>query len=64
MSNVIRKLDFLQLEKENDERNNKNIRQSMTIIRKKVVTLQAEYKQNEYESNNHQRQGRTRGGES
>ena len=36
----------------------------MTIIRKKVVTLQAEYKQNEYESNNHQRQGRTRGGES
>ena len=32
---------FLQLEKENDERNNKNIRQSMTIIRKKVVTLQA-----------------------
>ena len=36
MSNVIRKRDFLQLEKENDERNNKNIRQSMTIIRKKL----------------------------
>ena len=36
----------------------------MPIIRKKVVTLQSEIKQNEYESNNHQRQRRARSGES
>ena len=53
MSNVISKWENREKRIENGERKNKNNRQRMPIIRKKVVTLQSEIKQNEYESNNH-----------
>ena len=41
MSNVIRKGENIETEIENGERKNKNNRQRMPIIRKKVVPLQA-----------------------
>ena len=41
MSNVIRKGENIETEIENGERKNKNNRQSMMILRKKVVTLQS-----------------------
>ena len=44
MSNVIRKQENDEIENENDERMNKNNRESMTILRKKVVSLQSEIK--------------------
>ena len=78
MSNVIKY--WKNEKKKNDGRMNENNRQSMPILRKKVVSLQSELqkkqfkdkkersitnkKQNIYESNDYQRQRRPRGGES
>ena len=80
MSNVIKYLKKEKKKKKNDERMNENNRQSMPILRKKVVSLQSELqkkqfkskeersitnkKQNIYESNDYQRQRRPRSGES
>ena len=80
MSNVIKYWKNEKKKKKNDGRMNENNRQSMPILRKKVVSLQSELykkqfkskeersitnnKQNIYESNDYQRQRRPRGGES
>ena len=80
MSNVIKYWKKEERKKKNDERMNENNRQSMPILRKKVVSLQSELqkkqfkskkersitnkKQNIYESNDYQRQRRPRSGES
>ena len=80
MSNVIKYWKNEKKKKKNDGRMNENNRQSMPILRKKVVSLQSELykkqfkdkkersitnkKQNIYESNDYQRQKRPRGGES
>ena len=80
MSNVIKYWKNKKKKKKNDGRMNENNRQSMPILRKKVVSLQSELykkqskskeersitnnKQNIYESNDYQRQRRPRSGES
>ena len=80
MSNVIKYWKNEKKKKKNDGRMNENNRQSMPILRKKVVSLQSELqkkqfkdkkersitnkKQNIYESNDYQRQRRPRSGES
>ena len=80
MSNVIKYWKNEKKKKKNDGRMNENNRQSMPILRKKVVSLQSELKkkqfkdkkersitnkkQNIYESNDYQRQKRPRSGES
>ena len=80
MSNVIKYWKKEEKKKKNDGRMNENNRQSMPILRKKVVSLQSELqkkqfkdkkersitnkKQNIYESNDYQRQRRPRSGES
>lgn len=80
MSNVIKYWKNEKKKKKNDGRMNENNRQSMPILRKKVVSLQSELykkqfkskeersitnnKQNIYESNDYQRQKRARSGES
>ena len=80
MSNVIKYWKKEERKKKNDGRMNENNRQSMPILRKKVVSLQSELqkkqfkgkkersitnkKQNIYESNDYQRQRRPRSGES
>ena len=80
MSNVIKYWKNEKKKKKYDGRMNENNRQSMPILRKKVVSLQSELykkqfkdkkersitnkKQNIYESNDYQRQRRPRSGES
>ena len=80
MSNVIKYWKNEKKKKKNDGRMNENNRQSMPILRKKVVSLQSELqkkqfkdkkersitnkKQNIYESNDYQKQRRPRSGES
>ena len=80
MSNVIKYWKKEKKKKKYDGRMNENNRQSMPILRKKVVSLQSELKkkqfkdkkersitnkkQNIYESNDYQRQRRPRSGES
>ena len=50
MSNVIKNWKNEKKKKKNDERMNENNRQSMPILRKKVVSLQSELKKEQFKS--------------
>ena len=50
MSNVIKYWKKEEKKKKNDERMNENNRQSMPILRKKVVSLQSELKKKQFKS--------------
>ena len=50
MSNVIKYWKKEKEKKKNDERMNENNRQSMPILRKKVVSLQSELKKEQFKS--------------